>query len=131
MAVIVLLSLILLALLYAKVLAPRLRNRSYAEKDLPAVRVVIKNGCGVESLASDYAKYIEERHNIDVVALGDTPHPIYNKSLIEAKTDDPGDLRRLKRMTGIQRYILAVDPSYEAPFIIILGADFEEIMQNK
>lgn len=127
--VIVGLAIILLTLLYFKVVAPRLQERADTERDMPAIKVVIKNGCGVEGLAAGYSRFLKDK-NIDVVGMGDTPHPIYNKSLIEVKTEDRDDLRRLQNMTGIQRFILAVDSSYEAPFIIILGADYEDLMKR-
>lgn len=127
--IILVLALALLAYVYVKVVAPRLGSKGYDEQKLPAIKVVIKNGCGYEKLAADYAAYIRDK-NIDVLSLGDMPHPIYNKSLIEVKVDDQQDLQRLQKMTGIQRFTLAMEPSFEAPFIIILGADYEEYMKR-
>jgi len=126
---IVLLAAILLVLLYFKVIAPRVRPKAYTEQELPAIKVVVKNGCGVEGLAAQYSEFLEKK-NIDVVSTGDTPHPIYNKSVIEVKANDTEDLARLRKMTGIERYTLAVDTSYAAPFIIILGSDYEELMKK-
>ena len=98
------------------------------ESSLPALKVIVKNGCGVENLATDYSDYVKDK-NMDVVSMGDTPQPIWNKSVIEVKTDDKQDLARLQKMTGIKRYTLAVDPDAPAPFVIILGDDFEEYMK--
>ncbi|MDD4223675.1 MAG: LytR C-terminal domain-containing protein [Candidatus Cloacimonetes bacterium] len=124
---IVLLALVLAYLVYIRIIVPGRNTVSLAEENLPALKVVVKNGCGIENLATDYASYIKDK-NIDVVSLGDTPQPIYNKSVIEAKTDDRQDLARLQNMTGIKRFTLAVDPDAPAPFVIILGEDFEEYM---
>lgn len=118
---------VLLVLLYLRV-APNLRQSGFEERDLPAIKVVVRNGCGIQELAADYTRYIRDK-NIDVLYVGDTPHPIYNKSLIVARTGDRQDLERLQRMTGIQRHTLAIDPGYEAGFEIILGRDFEEFMK--
>jgi hypothetical protein len=122
-------ALALVVLVYIQFLDPRMGKTGYDEHNLPAIKVVVRNGCGIESLASDYANFIRDK-NIDVLYVGDMPHPIYNKSLIEAKVDDRQDLQRLQNMTGITRYTLAVDPSFEAGFIIILGRDYEEFMRK-
>jgi hypothetical protein len=119
---------ILLGLAWLRIISPAMRGGSQEESALPAIKVVVKNGCGVERLATDYAGYIQNQ-NIDVVSLGDVPHPVYNKSLIEVKHNDRQDLQRLQKMTGITRYALAEDTGAEAPFVIILGADYEEYMK--
>lgn len=118
-----------LAVAWFGVLKSGLLSRRDGEKDLPALKVVISNGCGIEKLAADYRDYIREK-NIDVLNLTSTPLPIYNKSLIVVKHGDEQDLLRLQKMTGIQRFTMAVDPDYEAPFVIILGADFEDFMKD-
>ncbi|MBW6514357.1 MAG: LytR C-terminal domain-containing protein [Candidatus Syntrophosphaera sp.] len=127
--IILVLALALLVFVYLRFLAPHLGSQEYDEKNLPAIKVMVKNGCGYEKLASDYANHIRYK-NIDVVGLGDMPHPIYNKSLIEVKQDDRQDLQRLQKMTGIQRFVLAEDPGSEAPFVIIVGADYEDFMKK-
>lgn len=98
------------------------------ESSLPALKVIVKNGCGVENLAAEYTEFIKDK-NIDVVEIGSTPKPIYNKSIIEVKANDPKDLARLQKMTGIRRHVLAVDPDSPAAFIIILGDDFPTFMK--
>lgn len=127
-SVIVILSLVLAWLVYFRVIIPGRDAASLNEENLPALKVVVKNGCGVENLAADYAAHIKGR-NIDVIGMEDTPLPIYNKSIIEVKMDDRQDLERLQKMTGIGRFTLAVDPQAPAPFVIILGEDFEEYMK--
>lgn len=127
--ILILMVLVILALISARILAPGMETVRYDEKNLPAIKVVVRNGCGIENLAADYTNHIRDE-NIDVLHVGDMPHPIYNKSLIEAKSDDEQDLQRLQRMTGIKRHTLAVDPSFEAEFIIILGRDYEEYMNK-
>lgn len=125
---VVLLSLVLAYLIYVQIIVPGRNSASLQEENLPALKVVVKNGCGVENLATDYSDYVKDK-NMDVVSMGDTPQPIWNKSVIEVKTDDKQDLARLQKMTGIKRYTLAVDPDAPAPFVIILGDDFEEYMK--
>jgi len=98
------------------------------ESSLPALKVIVKNGCGVENLAAEYVEFIKDK-NIDVVEIGSTPKPIYNKSIIEVKTNDPKDLARLQKMTGIKRHALAVDEDSPVPFFIILGEDFTTFMK--
>lgn len=127
-AVIVLLGLVLAYLVYFRILLPGRNAVSLDEENLPALKVEVKNGCGVENLATDYTAFLSGK-NIDVVRMGDTPQPIYNKSIIEVKTDDRQDLERLQKMTGISRFTLAVDPDAPAPLVVILGDDFEEYMK--
>ncbi len=105
------------------------KGKAESEASLPALKVVVSNGCGIEKLAADYSEHIKDR-NIEVVRLTSTPMPIYNKSIIVVKNGDDQDLRRLQKMTGIQRYTMALDPDYEAPFLLILGADFEEFIKE-
>ena len=96
---------------------------------MPAIKVIVSNGCGYESLATDYANYISKL-NVEVVKLTDTPKPIYDKSLIVVRKQDEQDLKRLQVMTGIQRFTLAVNEASEAPFIIILGRDYQQFMKE-
>ena len=126
---IVVLTGVLITLIYIRFISPQSDFQDLDEKNLPAIKVIIKNGCGIENLATDYANYIRNK-NIEVLSIADTPHPIYNKSLIEVKKEDRQDLKRLQKMTGIQRYTLAVDSDSEAPFIIILGADYDTFMKR-
>lgn len=123
-----LLGLVLGYLVYIQLIVPGRNTDSLKEENLPALKVVVKNGCGVENLVTEYSDYIKDE-NIDVISMGDTPQPIWSKSVIEVKTDDRQDLARLQKMTGIKRYTLAVDPDAPAPFVIILGQDLEEYMK--
>lgn len=126
---IAILALVLGYLVYVRILSPGRHPALPEEDSLPALKVVVKNGCGIENLATEYAAYIHDE-NIDVVSMGDTPQPIYNKSVIEVKTDDRQDLARLQKMTGIKRFTLAVDADAPAPFVIILGEDFDQYMKS-
>ena len=85
------------------------------EESLPAIRVEVSNGCGIEKLAADYSVYIRDK-NIDVLRVSSTPYPIYNKSVLVLINGDEQDLRRLQRMTGIQRYTLARNPESDVQF---------------
>jgi len=99
------------------------------EENLPAIRVEVSNGCGIEKLAADYSVYIKDK-NIDVLRVSSTPYPIYNKSVLVLNNGDEQDLRRLQRMTGIQRYTLARNPESDVQFTIILGEDFKDYMKD-
>ena len=56
------------------------KAKEYSEDELPAIKVVVTNGCGYVQLASEYAAAIAGK-NIEVVSLADTPKPIYDKSI--------------------------------------------------
>lgn len=98
------------------------------EASMPAIKVVVSNGCGYIDLAQDYANFIKDR-NIEVVRITSTSKPIYDVSLIVNKNGDEQDLRRLQAMTGIQRNTMATNPDFDAPFLIILGRDYDEFMK--
>lgn len=100
------------------------------EATLPAIKVIIANGCGYENLATDYSEYISDL-NIDVVKLKDMPNPIYDKSIIVMQVEDEQDLARLMKMTGIQHHTVALRDDADAQFIIILGRDISNIEKNK
>ncbi|MDD4035004.1 MAG: LytR C-terminal domain-containing protein [Candidatus Cloacimonetes bacterium] len=91
---------------------------------MPAIKVVILNGCGYEQLASEFAAAMSHK-NIEVVSLGDTPRPIYDKSIIVMRKGDKQDLERLQKMTGIQRWTSAMNEFHSAEFDIIVGRDYE------
>jgi hypothetical protein len=100
------------------------------ESSLPAIKVIVANGCGYENLATDYSNYIGDQ-NIDVVQLRDMPNPIYDKSIIVMQIEDEQDLMRLKKMTGIQHHTVAIKEDADAQFIIILGRDISTIEKDK
>lgn len=99
------------------------------ESGLPAIKVVVSNGCGVDRLAADYARSIEKL-NIEVLSLRDTRRPIYDKSIIVVRNSDIQDLARLQQMTGIKRHTIALDESFQGEFEIILGRDFDEFLRK-
>jgi len=101
----------------------------YGEDKLPAIKVVVTNGCGFEQLASEFAAALTGK-NIEVVSLGDTSKPIYDKSIIVVRKGDMQDLKRLQKMTGIQRWTSAVNEYYNADFEIIVGSDYEEFISE-
>lgn len=105
-------------------------DRQDPEASLPAIKVIVSNGCGYENLATDYSNYIGDL-NIDVVRLTDMPNPIYDKSIIVMQVEDEHDLARLKKMTGIQLHTVALREDADAQFIIILGRDISTIEKDK
>ncbi len=99
------------------------------ESGLPAIKVVVSNGCGIDRLAADYARSVEKL-NIEVLSLRDTKRPVYDKSIIVVRNSDMQDLKRLQQMTGIKRYTIALDESFQGEFEIILGRDFDEFLKK-
>lgn len=97
----------------------------YGEDQLPAIKVVILNGCGYDQLATDFSAALKDK-NIDVISMGNTPKPIYDKSIIVIRKGDKHDLERLQKMTGIQRWTSALNEYHSADFDIIVGRDYEE-----
>jgi hypothetical protein len=100
----------------------------YSEDQLPAIKVVILNGCGYVQLAAEFAAALSHK-NIDVVSLGDTPRPIYDKSIIVVRRGDMQDLQRLQKMTGIERWTSALNEYHSADFDIIVGRDYESFIK--
>ncbi|MCB5259115.1 MAG: LytR C-terminal domain-containing protein [Candidatus Cloacimonetes bacterium] len=101
---------------------------NYDEDQLPAIKVLVLNGCGYEQLATEFSAHLANK-NIDVISVGDTPKPIYDKSIIVMRKEDKNDLERLMRMTGIQRWTSALNEYHNADFDIIVGRDYEEFMK--
>jgi hypothetical protein len=108
--------------------SPAPDSDGYDEDQLPAIKVVILNGCGFEQLASEFAAAISQ-NNIEVVSLGDTPRPIYDKSIIVIRKGDMQDLKRLQKMTGITRWTSAQNEYHSADFDIIVGRDYESYIK--
>jgi len=99
----------------------------YSEEQLPAIKVVVTNGCGYEHLAADFAAALKDK-NIEVVGLSETPKPIYDKTIIVIRKGDREDLERLMKMTGIQRWTSAYSEYFSADFEIIVGRDYEQFI---
>ena len=93
------------------------------ERYLPAIRVVVHNGCGFVGVANNVRHSLFGK-NIDVVGVGNTRRFIYDETIIVVKHGDEMELRRLKRMTGIENVIYAVNENFFVPFIIIAGRDY-------
>lgn len=126
--VIVLVLALLVYLIFSRGGGDSYLPKAYEEDQLPAIKVQVLNGCGYEQLASEFAASLANR-NIDVVSVGDTPKPIYDKSIIVIRKGDKQDLARLQRMTGIQRWTSALNEYHNAEFDIIVGRDYEEYMK--
>jgi len=101
----------------------------YGEEQLPAIKVIVTNGCGYEHLAADFASALKDK-NIEVVGLSETTKPIYDKTIIVIRKGDSEDLERLMKMTGIQRWTSAYNEYFSADFEIIVGRDYEQYMAN-
>lgn len=101
------------------------KHNNRTDDGMPAIKVVITNGCGYDKLASEFAEAINNK-NIEVVDLADTPKPIYDKTIIVVRKGDMQDLARLQTMLGIQRYTVARKDDYKADFEIIVGRDYED-----
>ncbi|MFA5666578.1 MAG: LytR C-terminal domain-containing protein [Candidatus Cloacimonadaceae bacterium] len=105
----------------------KIDSYAYGEDQLPAIKIIVLNGCGFDQLASDFAASLKHK-NIDVISLGNTPRPIYDKSIIVMRKEDKRDLQRLQKMTGIQRWTSALNEYHSADFDVIVGRDFEQFM---
>lgn len=101
------------------------RGHEQEEDALPAIRIILTNGCGFENLAREFSMWLKDK-NVDIVAMGNTPKPIYDKTIIVVRKGDMEDLKRLQRMTGIERYTMALNETALADFEIIIGKDYEQ-----
>jgi hypothetical protein len=95
------------------------------EHKLPAVKIILTNGCGFEGLAKEFSDFLADK-NIDIVSMGNTLRPIYDKTIIVIRKGDDEDFKRLQRMTGIMRFTMAKNETALADFEIIIGKDYEQ-----
>ncbi len=95
------------------------------EQQLPAVKIILTNGCGFEGLAKEFSDFLKDK-NVDIVSMGNTLRPVYDKTIIVIRKGDNADLQRLQHMTGIERYTEARTESALADFEIIIGKDYEQ-----
>lgn len=95
-----------------------------AEHKLPAVKIILTNGCGFEGVAKEFSDFLADK-NVDIVSMGNTLRPIYDKTILVNRKGDVADLQRLQRMTGIERYTEARNENALAEFEIIIGKDYE------
>ncbi len=100
------------------------------ENKLPAVKIILVNGCGFEGVAKEFSDFLSDK-NVDIVSMGNTLRPVYDKTIIVNKKGDRTDLERLQRMTGIQRYTEARNENALAAFEIIIGKDYETYTQKR
>jgi len=125
---IVIATLVLLSIggaLYYKYIYKGGSDNADPEHTLPAIKIILTNGCGFEGLAKEFADYLADK-NVDIVMMTNTRKPIYNKTLIINRKGSPEDLQRLQRMTGIERFTEARNENALAEFEIIIGKDYEE-----
>jgi len=99
------------------------------EAYMPAIRIFVHNGSGFRGVANNIRQSVFGR-NIEVVGVGNTRQFIYDETVIVVKHDDETELIRLKRMTGIENVIYAVNSNYYVPFIIIAGRDYQRFFRN-
>jgi hypothetical protein len=104
-------------------------NNEEAEHKLPAVKLILTNGCGFEGLAKEFSDWLEDK-NVDIVAMGTTRKPVYDKTIIVVRRGDLEDMKRLQRMTSITRYTEARDTTALADFEIIIGKDYEQFTKK-
>lgn len=101
------------------------QNEKDTEHKLPAVKIILTNGCGFEGLAKEFSDFLADK-NVDIVAMGNTLRPVYDKTIIVIRKGDQQDFERLQRITGIKRYTMARNESAFADFEIIIGKDYEQ-----
>ncbi len=107
-----------------------MQKKASLEATLPSIKISLKNGCGFEGAATDMTEYLADK-NIDIVTTGNAEKFIYNKTIIVVKKMDRDDLLRLMKMTGIQQWTLAESDYAVAPFVIVIGKDYEELIQSQ
>ncbi len=106
----------------------RSRQDAALQEDLlPAVKVTLTNGCGLEGAARDFTEFLCHK-NVDIVSTGNAASPKYDKTIIVVKKGDDVNLRRLQRMIGLnsKRYTEARNEAALADFEIIIGMDYEQ-----
>jgi hypothetical protein len=96
----------------------------------PAIRITLLNGCGFDGAAKDMTDFLTDK-NIDIVSTGNAAKFIYNKTIIVVKKMDRDDLLRLMSMTGITQWTLAESEFSVAPFVIVIGKDYQELIANQ
>ena len=99
------------------------------EAYMPAIRIYVHNGSGFRGVANNVRQSVFGK-NIEVVGVGNTRKFIYDETVIVVKHDDETELIRLKRMTGVENVIYAVNSNYYVPFIIIAGRDYQRFFRN-
>ena len=104
------------------------RNADDEEQMLPAIKIILTNGCGFENLAKEFSGFLKKK-NVDIVSMGNTIRPVYDKTIIVIRKGDSEDLKRLQRMTGIVRYTEARNEIALADFEIIIGKDYEHYVK--
>ena len=95
------------------------------EHKLPAIKLILTNGCGFEGVAKEFSDFLVDK-NVDIVSVGNTIRPVYDKTIIVNRRGDALDLQRLQRMTGIDRWTEARNENALAEFEIIIGKDYEQ-----
>jgi hypothetical protein len=95
------------------------------EHQLPAIKITLINGCGFEGLAKEFSDFLADK-NVDIVSMGNTRKPIYDKTIIVIRKGGEEDLKRLERMTGISRFTEVRSETALADFDIIIGKDYEQ-----
>lgn len=106
------------------------QNDKDPEHKLPAVKIILTNGCGFEGLAKEFSDFLADK-NIDIVAMGNTLRPVYDRTIIVIRKGDNQDFKRLQRMTGITRYTMARNETALADFEIIIGKDYEQFTKKQ
>ncbi|HNX00362.1 MAG TPA: LytR C-terminal domain-containing protein [Candidatus Cloacimonadota bacterium] len=107
-----------------------MEKKAQVEATLPSIKISLLNGCGFEGAASEMTDFLGKK-NIEIVATGNAPKFIYNKTIIVVKKMDQGDLQRLMEMTGIQQWTMAETDYPIAPFVIIIGKDYEQLIADQ
>jgi len=90
---------------------------------LPHIKVKVLNGCGFEGAAKTASQRLIDM-SIDVISSGNADAFVHKRTMIVAKKNDSLKLDTLKRLTGINLVILAINDEDYADYYIILGKDF-------
>lgn len=96
-----------------------------SEDNYLPIRVWVYNGCGFDGVANNLKNYLHPL-NVDVVYTRSAQRFIYDETIIVVKKLDELELKRLQRITGITNVIYATNDTFEVPFIIIAGKDYNK-----
>jgi hypothetical protein len=94
------------------------------------VKVALLNGCGYPGIAAQVKDYLIDNYSVNIDVLDwrnvDRNMFIYEKSILVVKKDNKEKLQFLQQLTGIKRYIYALNSDVNEEFQIILGKDFHK-----
>ncbi len=106
------------------------KDKDETIENLPSIRVIVLNGCGVSQAASRFRDFLLSKNiNAKIYGQGNTQHWIYNRTIIAVRIKDEKKLKELMKITGIKRWFYAENKNSDFDFKILIGNDFEKYLQ--